>query len=80
MIIYKREVSYSVTKSGDNNLDIWVMDHPTKLGRLLGFKERENVFRGSGTVWHNLDTGKRQGTLKEGWLAEIAWKYNNRKN
>lgn len=28
-------------------------------------------YRGSGTVWHDAETGKRQPTHKEAWLSEI---------
>ena len=31
------------------------------------------TFRGSGTVWHNLRTFQRAGTLKEYWLSEQLW-------
>ena len=32
------------------------------------------TYRGSGTVWRNLETGKRCPTWLEADLADIAWK------
>lgn len=36
------------------------------------------TYRGSGTVWHDVQTGARPGTLTEARLSEIAWLYEQR--
>ena len=32
------------------------------------------TYRGGITVWHNVETGRRQGTLKESWLSDVYTK------
>lgn len=37
------------------------------------------TYAGSGTVWHDVATGRRPGTHTEAQLAEIAWKRDHEK-
>lgn len=33
----------------------------------------DKAYQGSGTVWHDVVTGRRPGALKESRLSEIEW-------
>jgi hypothetical protein len=38
---------------------------------LFGSEPTTHRYRGSGTVWHDAETGKRQGVFTEGMLCDI---------
>lgn len=51
--------------------------HPTRLGKLLGFKSFINEYVGNCTVWNNAKTGKRCSTFQESHLCDI-WNFKRR--
>lgn len=36
-------------------------------------KKKYTTYSGDGTVWHDIETGKRPGTMIESQLSELAW-------
>lgn len=40
----------------------------------FGLMKTRRIFVGSGTVFHDIETGSRPGTTAEGWLSDAAWK------
>lgn len=50
------------------------MDITCEFRRILTLGRKEQAtYRGNCTVWHNLETGERCGTLLEGALSNIWW-------
>ncbi len=45
---------------------------PGVIPSLFGAKTETLKFRGSGTVWHQVPTGRRPGTMMEGLLADLV--------
>jgi hypothetical protein len=34
---------------------------------------KKRTFKGDGTVWHDVETGKRPGTMIESHLSDLSW-------
>ena len=45
---------------------------PGTIASFFGGKTETVKFRGSGTVWHQVSTGRRPGTMMEGLIADLV--------
>lgn len=45
---------------------------PSAIASLFGAKPKTVKFRGSGTVWHQVPTGRRPGTMMEGLIVDLV--------
>lgn len=45
---------------------------PGAIASFFGAKTETVKFRGSGTVWHEVPTGRRPGTMMESLLADLV--------
>lgn len=43
-------------------------------GWWLWKRHRNVIYEGSSTVWHDVETGRRPGTVMEGFLSSVEWK------
>lgn len=68
-----------IKERGYDKYDITVSWQPLGfLGRWLAIPRETTIYRGGGTVWHEIRTGDRPGTSTEFWLTNKVWAFKNR--